>query len=139
MSKLQDKDIKRAIYSSKKAVTTKVEKQITEPVYYTFFDSREGVDSEGFPIAKELNDDVLAKLVPYGSRLKFYIKTDTWGNPYNPIGLYTNEKDNDIPMYRNREKKREKFIEVTEITFNFYIQFLKTKNSLWLTKANQER
>jgi hypothetical protein len=67
---------------------------------------------------------------------RYFIKIGTYGRPYNPIGLYSEGQNNKFltkagkPLYT--------FKEVNEKTFNFYINFLTTKNTAWLSNTERE-
>lgn len=87
------------------------------------------VRSESKALAKKITNSA-------NNTSRYYIKVGTYGRPYNPIGLYSEGQNNKFltkagkPLYT--------FKEVNEKTFNFYINFLSTKNTAWLSNTERE-
>ena len=69
---------------------------------------------------------VYAQTKEYSASIGFYIATYD-GAPFNPSGMFSDrEKYIDIKMKK-----------VSKETFDFYMLFLKTNNSLYLTRAQR--
>jgi hypothetical protein len=67
---------------------------------------------------------------------KYYIKVGMYGRPYNPIGLYSEGQS--AKFLTKAGKPQYVFKEVNEKTFSFYINFLTTKNTAWLSNTERE-
>lgn len=67
---------------------------------------------------------------------RFYVKGDTHGLLLNPIGLYSEGRENTYD--KNRGKYVFHFREVSPKCFNYYIMFLQTKNESYLLNAQRE-
>lgn len=67
---------------------------------------------------------------------RFFIKQDTRGLFFNPIGLYSEGQENAYD--KNRGKHVFSFKEVSSKCFNYYLMFLKTKNESYLLNAQRE-
>lgn len=67
---------------------------------------------------------------------KYYIKIGMYGRPYNPIGLYSEGQS--AKFLTKAGKPQYTFKEVNEKTFSFYINFLTTKNTAWLSNTERE-
>jgi hypothetical protein len=116
--------------------STEEEMQEQNTLLYTIFGKHDWLDEEGFPRLQSESSDAYAKLIAGGKKNKFFVKRGSHGRLYNPIGLYTEGTANS--QLRHAGKPAWEFREATEKTFNFYIQFLKTKNSAWLSNAERE-
>lgn len=104
-------------------------------IFYTTIGQHTDVDSQGFPITYT-EEDSCAKLSQNNNRNRYFIKIDTYGKPYNPIGMYS---ENQINKFSSKAgKKIYTFKETNEKAFNHYINFLKTKNLAWLRNAERE-
>jgi hypothetical protein len=67
---------------------------------------------------------------------KYYIKVGMYGRPYNPIGMYSEGQS--AKFLTKAGKPQYTFKEVNEKTFSFYINFLTTKNTAWLSNTERE-
>jgi hypothetical protein len=67
---------------------------------------------------------------------RYYIKVGTYGKIYNPIGLYSEGQNTKFLSKIGR--KQFEFKEVNQRVFDFYINFLSTKNMAWLNNAERE-
>lgn len=87
--------------------------------------------------AKEIvhtSDKSYAKKTTFPSgRSHYYIKTHN-GKFFNPYGLY--DKGEEFKSIGGLKQWR--YIKVNENTFNMYLSFLKTKNTVWLSNAERE-
>ena len=82
------------------------------------------------------NSDAYAKSVTGNTKTRFFVKRGRHGKLYNPIGIYSEGTAN--RQLRHTGRFEWEFKESTEKVFNFYIKFLKTKNSAWLNNAERE-
>ena len=112
------------------------ELQEQEAFFYTIFGKHDWLDDEGFPRINEETPDAYAKSISGNSETKFFVKRGRYGKLYNPIGLYSEGTAN--KQLRHAGKPEWEFKKETEKVFNFYINFLKTKNSAWLNNAERE-
>ena len=68
----------------------------------------------------------IAKAIHKTSSISYHIQTYE-GAPYDPNGMYSHREDNIELKYKK----------VSKNTFDFYMLFLKTKNSLYLTRSQR--
>lgn len=67
---------------------------------------------------------------------KFMIRTNNNGKLFDPTSVYGKEK---YSTFLDRVcKSNDKFRTVNEKAFNWYIKFLRTKNTAWLYNAERE-
>lgn len=118
------------IFNIQKPTTAK-----NQNIFYTTVECHTKFDTEGFPIT-DVEDDSCAKLTKTNNKHRYFIKIDTYGKPYNPIGMYS---ENQINKFSSKAgKKIYTFKETNEKAFNQYLKFLKTKNLAWLRNAERE-
>jgi hypothetical protein len=105
---------------------------------YTMKSGEDFLDEDGFPcLSPEKKDksEAFAKEVIFPSgKSKYYLKRGRYGRLFNPIGLYSegmsHRQRHGIPEWIYKSSKKE--------TFEYYINFLKTKNIAWLNNAERE-
>lgn len=103
---------------------------------FTILGQQEFVDDQKRPRISDENK-ALAKAVTVGSRpTRFYIKVGTYGKIYNPIGLYSEGKNEKFLSKIGR--KEFEYKEVNQKVFDMYVTFLTTKNLAWLNNAERE-
>tara|TARA_R110002110_G_scaffold172215_3_gene374940 strand:+ start:181 stop:510 length:330 start_codon:yes stop_codon:yes gene_type:complete len=68
----------------------------------------------------------MAKAIQRSSSTSYHIQTYE-GAPYDPNGMYSHREDNIELKYKK----------VSKDTFDFYMLFLTTKNSLYLTRSQR--
>jgi len=112
------------------------ELQSQDTLLYTIFGKHDWLDEEGFPRINQEVPDAYAKSIVGNSKTKFFVKRGRYGKLYNPIGLYSEGTAN--KQLRHAGRPEWEFRQETEEVFNFYIKFLKTKNSAWLHNAERE-
>ena len=105
-------------------------------VFYTLFGQEDEL-VEDKPIKSIEDDEVYAKLLQKkDGTYKHMIRTSADGKLYNPMSIYGQEKTND---FLDRVcKSNDKFKTVNEKAFNWYVQFLSTKNLGWFHNAERE-
>jgi hypothetical protein len=106
---------------------------------YAFYGKHDWLDDDGFPrLANDSFDSsqVHAKLMNTKSRKKYYIRTGKYGKPFNPIGLYS--EGTEYKQRNHTGKPAWDLKPVAKKAFEFYINFLKTKNIAWLRNAERE-
>lgn len=118
------------------------EKEIAESIYRP--NSQKAIADETRRVAsytnlgassKEGSEDEHARQVSIGKANRYYAKVGPTGRLFNPFGSYEEFES------KSRRKSRKKPFELKEVTqrvFEFYLQFLKTKNKAWLTNAERE-
>jgi hypothetical protein len=108
---------------------------------YTLFGSHERLNKESFPIVSEgpidENQDIYSIIdslsanvyaIKYGNT--HMIKTGRYGNLFNPLSIVSEPRDRGKPSYVFKEFSKE--------VFDYYVMFLKTKNSAWLLNAERK-
>jgi len=96
------------------------------------------IEQEETFTSSEYPDEILAKkILRSNNTYKYMIKKDTNGKLFNPISIYGQEQDK---TFLDRVcRSNSKFIEVNQKTFDYYVQFLSTKNLAYLNNAERER
>lgn len=119
------------IYSIKKNKTENTEKETEQ--FYTIYGEQEYLDSQGNPrISSNDESKVFAKQI----NNKFYIKAGINGHIFNPIGMYSEGRQQ---KFLSKVGKNEySFQRVNEKVFSFYVSFLRTRNMAWLNNAERE-
>jgi hypothetical protein len=107
-----------------------------ETIRYCLIGNQDQFDKNKQPILSRDSDLVLAKKVIIEGNTKYYIKVGTYGKIFNPIGLYSEGKENKFLSKIGR--KEFDFKEVNPKIFDMYLSFLKTKNLAWLNNAERE-
>ena len=94
-------------------------------------------DDDGYPIVKDENDiRCHAKIVQTGTGLRYFVKTGKTGRLYNPIGLFDENQQN--KQMRHAARPQWKMQQTKKKVFEYYLEFLKTKNPSWLHNAERE-
>jgi hypothetical protein len=107
----------------------------TEYRYYTVFGSHVSLDGDGNPLSDNQNNS-LAYTKTNNKETQYYIKVGTYGKIFNPIGLYSEGRQN--KFLSKVGKKEYVFTRVNSKVFNMYLNFLRTKNMAWLNNAERE-
>lgn len=104
-------------------------------VYYTMVGLQDYIDSDNRPVVTDDMSKVYAKSVTTNGSTKFYIKTGTYGKIFNPIGMFSEGKNN--KFVARTGKNEYEFKNVNQNIFDMYINFLSTKNLAWLNNAER--
>lgn len=84
---------------------------------------------DGFPVVYEEGPKALARRNQTGNRVSYFARFDRDGLLYNPEGVFT------PPANSTRQKLYGDLRPVPVEVFDLYVNFLKTKNRLYLDKA----
>lgn len=112
---------------------------------YTFWGMHESEDEDGFPIldTEEPDDidiflchNVFAAELIKGKKTTYYVKRGKYGKLYDPIGMYSEGKQKS--QLRHAGKPEWQLKPTSKKVFDLYKNYLKTKNSAWLTNAERE-
>lgn len=105
--------------------------------YFTVLGDHEFLDDLGRPRMDAENNKVLAKTSTTDNYpTRYYVKAGTYGKLFNPIGLYSEGRQTKFLSKIGR--KEYEFKEVNQRVFDYYVQFLTTKNLAWLNNAERE-
>jgi hypothetical protein len=107
----------------------------SEYTYYTVLGSHSSLDDEGNPICNNKNKS-LAYTKLHNNDKQYYLKVGTYGKIFNPIGLYSEGRQNKFLSKVGKEEYA--FTKVNSKVFDMYLNFLRTKNIAWLTNAERE-
>lgn len=105
--------------------------------YFTVLGEHKFLDNLGRPRTDSETDKVFAKTsttAQYPTR--YYVKSGTYGKLFNPIGLYSEGRH--AKFLSKIGRKEYEFKEVNQKVFDYYVQFLTTKNLAWLNNAERE-
>lgn len=145
-SRVRGDDIARSMYSPKDQRVRSNDAAEEGTIVYTIFGKHDDVDQDGKPIIfdveyeddstliAERRDEAYAKVVVGQDRNRYYVKQGPHGKLFNPVSLYAKGTE-------TRKRAGEsvwKYREVNKKVFDLYTQFLKTKNTAWLTNAERE-
>jgi hypothetical protein len=104
--------------------------------FYSFIDNSSFIDEKNNPRVEENSEHVLAKKIYRSdSSYRLMIKVNTDHKPYNPISTYGKEKSS---SFLDAIARSDKFIQVNQKAFDYYIKFLKSKNVSWLNNTERE-
>lgn len=106
-----------------------------EYVYYTCLGSHSSVDNLGNPVCED-KKNALAYTKKTNTDQQFYLKVGTYGKIFNPIGMYSEGKQNKFLSKIGKDEYV--FQRVNVKVFEMYLNFLKTKNIAWLNLAERE-
>jgi hypothetical protein len=112
--------------------------EIFQYVYYTIMGSHSDIDVDRNPIASNEQKSLAYKKynIDNPEDIQYFIKIGTYGKIFNPIGLYTEGKQN---KFLSKVGKNEfVFKRVNNKVFGMYLNFLRTKNLAWLHNAERE-
>lgn len=104
--------------------------------YFTILGSHDYIDNNNRPRTKNETPSTFAKSITKNDITKFYIKTGTYGKIYNPMGMFSEGKENKFNAKIG--KKEYDFKQVNQRIFDLYVTFLSTKNIAWLNNAERE-
>lgn len=117
-------------------------KYYTKKGYETFLDENGNprLDKDSDKVYAKITKDKLSKSFTDKTRVGFsyYIKSTPDKILYNPLETYSIDPKIKKSFINKICKVELKFLEVSESVFNMYINFLKTENTKWLTKAQRE-
>lgn len=117
----------------------KIKKESTDPqyqyTYYTLFGQHDKLDDDGNPVSNEEKSGY-AYVKSSNNTDSYFIKIGLYGKVFNPIGLYSEGKQN---KFLSKIGKNEyNFTKVNKKVFDMYVNFLRTKNLAWLNNAERE-
>lgn len=105
---------------------------------YTLIDDHDFTDDANNPRSKKDDDRVLAKkFFRKDGTIKFMIKRDGSGKLFNPLSIYGDNQSR-AANFLDKTCKDFKFRTVNMKIFEYYVNFLKTKNLSWLYNAERE-
>lgn len=135
MARISNKDLQNATGKQSGNKVDKQEKEDTrDVVMYTMFGDHSALDDNDNPLTE--NDKLaLAKRTKVGKTYQYWVKGDGNGHFLNPLGLFSAyERQYDS----TKGKMLYKFIKCNRLVFDYYVSFLRTKNSAWLKHAERE-
>lgn len=105
---------------------------------YTLDGDSDFLDKNDNPRSKTDNDKVLAKKIHRDDgTIKFMIKRDGSGKLFNPLSIYGDNQSR-AANFLDKTCKDFKFRTVNMKIFEYYVNFLRTKNLSWLYNAERE-
>ena len=107
----------------------------SDTAVYTVSGSHDFIDDLSDKKAEDRHE-AHAKFSPDGGKIKFFAKIGKHGRLYNPIGMYS--EGTSARNVKHAGRPEWVFRQVTKKVFDYYIQFLKTKNAAWLSNAERE-
>ena len=120
---------------------TKKKAKRTE-IVYTITGKQEYLENDQYPCIKldaekaQESPDAFAIKITIGQRTKYYAKRGKYGSLYNPIGMFS--EGTASKRLGHSGKFEWKFPEVGKRAFEFYRDFLRTKNIAYLHNAERE-
>jgi len=115
----------------------KTKQDITTHEWYCCIGNEDFLDDNGRPRTKTNNDKTVAtKVSRTNSPDQYMIRLSTQNKLFNPVSVFDNEQSSSI--IDNTCRPTNRFINVNQTVFDYYIQFLMSKNVAWLNKAERE-
>jgi hypothetical protein len=103
-------------------------------IYYTIFGKHTFTDEEGNPVIED-EKKAYAKVIQNRNGTTYYIKVESDGRPFDPLGLYASREEHRLNQVRGKDSVR--FTKTNEVVYNFYIKYLRTKNRVYLKNAER--
>lgn len=111
---------------------------ISDHKFYCLVGEEDYIDEAGNPMVRTDGGKVLAKTITRSnSPTQYFIRLSTNNKLYNPISQVGEDKSTSIVDNTCRPTNR--FTPVSPAVFEYYLQFLGSKNLLWLNKAEREK
>jgi hypothetical protein len=105
--------------------------------FYCVKGKEDFLDKNGLPSKHQDSSDVLAKkIIKDGGQPQYYIKVSNINKLYNPVNVIQEEKAHSF--LDNVCRPSDRFKSVNSKVFDLYLNFLSTKNTAWLYKAERE-
>lgn len=117
-----------------------LEKNNDDGLFFTMIGLEDFIDDQGFPRLNHTDSkNIFAKKYKnINEKYRYMILTNNYRKLFNPISIYGNNTNKESLFLNKNIRSDGKFREVNEVCFDYYITFLRTKNSIWLTKAERE-
>lgn len=104
---------------------------------YCLIGTEDFIDDKGHPSTLKDTEKVLAKTIQRNSDpIQYFIRLSNNNKLYNPIS--PTDEDSRSSVVDNTCRPTTRFTTVNQMVFNYYLQFLSSKNTLWLNKAERE-
>lgn len=113
------------------------ENEVNKEYYFTSQEFSQDFDKDNNCYITNDDSKGLAKKIFRYNKTIYQIKTTNNNELFNPFSKLDREKS--YSFLDNVVRRRDKFINVSSLVFEYYLKFLVTKNPLWLTKAERER
>ena len=128
---ISKKELNKSLYQIKKDVT----KPVVEDgiIYYTLLNNKQD-SHQGYPIRYKQDELCYAYEETKRGVTKFYVLRNMAGDIFNPIATLTSEQRF---LEKQRGRKTWDFKPINKHAFIFYINFLKTRNTVWFTHAQR--
>lgn len=118
------------IHSQTKNSSTSVE-------YFCIKEHSDFIDSDGNAQNASEKQETLAKKINKDNHIIYMIKVSTSNYLFNPFSKLDRERS--YSFLDNVIKPIDKYTNVNEKVFIYYLKFLSTSNIIWLNKAERER
>lgn len=106
--------------------------------FYCWSGDEDAIDNKGNPIVYKDGDKVLAKKIDKNNNSpQYFIRLSNKNKLYNPVSQVGEDRSSSIVDNTCRPTNR--FTQVSPAVFECYLQFLSSKNLLWLNKAEREK
>lgn len=100
------------------------------------FPSLYDIESKGVRTLAEDRPIAYAKKVITNTRTRCFVKRNSLGRLYNPLGMYEELKHN--KQLKGTSQDGWKYHEVSSEVFDSYLTFLKSRNVAWLLNAERQ-
>jgi hypothetical protein len=105
--------------------------------YFCLSKDADFIDNEGNGQTTKEHSNTLAKAINQDNSIFYQIKTASNNQLFNPFSKFDREKS--YSFLDNVVRPVDKFINVNKNVLTYYLKFLLTQNTAWLTKAERER
>lgn len=112
-------------------------KGIPSQEFYCIKDHQDFKDDNGYYQTSKEDHNTLARKITKENNTIYQIKVASNKQLFNPFSKFDREKS--YSFLDNVVRPADKFINVNQTVFNYYIEFINTQNTVWLNKAERER
>lgn len=125
-----------SIFQPSHIYNTDTKKNSETEQLYTMLGQEEYLDKDQSPRTETENIAYAKKIIRVDGSIKYLIRTGMDKKLYNPLSPI--DKESNRAFLDRVSRSNDRFRSVSQKTFNWYMQFLQTKNTAWLHNAERE-
>jgi hypothetical protein len=110
---------------------------ISSQEFYCLDEHKDFTDDDGYYRAFKEDSNTLARKITKENNTIYQIKISSNKQLFNPFSKFDREKS--YSFLDNVVRPTDKFINVNQTVFDYYLRFINTQNTAWLNKAERER
>lgn len=110
---------------------------ISSEEFYCLDEHKDFTDDDGNHRSSKEDKNTLARKITKDNNTIYQIKVSSNKQLFNPFSKFDREKS--YSFLDNVVRPTDKFINVNQTVFDYYLRFINTQNTVWLNKAERER